>query len=90
MLGRRRVSRLVLWGGLFPVDPPVADHARRVRRLEPVIVRSEQDPSLPVAHVDAELARLATLGIAASAARHTGGHTIGRDALLEIARVVDP
>ena len=89
MLGRRRVSRLVLWGGLFPVDPPLMDHVRRVRRLAPVIVRSEQDPSLPVERVDAELVRLATLGIAATAQRHAGAHTIGRDALVELARVVD-
>lgn len=90
MLGRRRVTRLVLWGGMFPADPPVADHARRVRRLAPVIVRSEQDASLPVDRVDTEIARLGALGIPSTPLRHTGGHTIGRDALLELARVVDP
>ena len=90
MLGRRRVDRLVLWGGIFPIDPPVADHVRRLRRLAPVIVRGEQDPSLPVDRVDAEIARLEALGIAATALRHAGGHTVDGAALLELARVVDP
>lgn len=90
LLGRRRVDRLVLWGGLLPQDPPATDHFRRLRRLAPVIVRSEQDPSLPPHRVDAEIARLAALGIDAAPHGHAGGHTIGRDALIELARMVDP
>ena len=90
MLGRRRVSRLVLWGGIFPIDPPVAEHVRRLRRLAPLIVRGEQDPSLPQDRVDAEIARLEALGIAATMLPRAGGHTIDGAALLELARVVDP
>lgn len=90
MLGRRRLNRLVLWGGVMPIDPPAAGHVRRLRALAPVIVRSEQDASLPVEKVDAEIERLAALGIPATTLRHAGGHAIGRDALLELARAIDP
>ncbi|HEX6587898.1 MAG TPA: hypothetical protein VF039_02660 [Longimicrobiales bacterium] len=90
MLGRRRPTRLVLWGGLFPNDPPVEEYARRVARMAPVLVRSEQDPSLATTRVDAELERLVALGIPATGHAHAGGHTIGRDALIELARAVDP
>lgn len=89
MLGRRRLSRLVLWGGLFPVDPPADRHVRRLRRLAPVVVRSERDPSLPVERVDAHVAQLGAIGIAVATHEHDGGHAIGRDALISLAQVVD-
>ena len=89
VLGARPPHRLVLWGGVFPPDLDVAAHAARVAALEPVLIRSEQDESLAPAKVDHEVARLAALGIAATPVRHGGGHTIGRDALLDVARVVD-
>ena len=89
-LGARPVDRLVLWGGLFPPDLDVPAYGERIRALAPVIVRSEQDESLAPEKVDAEIGRLGALGVAATAVRHGGGHTIGRDALVELARVVDP
>ena len=88
--GRQRVSRLVMWGGVLPPDLDVAKHARVLRAVQPVLVRSEQDPSLPAERVDAELARLVALGIPATGLAHAGGHAIGRDALIALARVVDP
>lgn len=90
MLGRRPLTRLVLWGGVFPVDPPVAEHVRRIRRLEPVIVRSDRDPALSGERVDAEVARLSELGVKAITVAHRGGHVIGSDALAELARAIDP
>ena len=90
MLGRRRVSRLVLWGGLFPIDPPAERHVRRLRRLEPIIVRSEQDPSLPAERVDAHVAELTATGIPVTTHPHPGGHTIGRETLVRLARAVEP
>lgn len=89
VLGRRRPDRLVLWGGLFPPDLDVAAHARRLRALQPVLIRSEQDASLPVEKVDAEIERLRARGIEATTVRHGGGHTIGRDALRETASEVE-
>ena len=90
LLGRRRVDRLVLWGGVLPPDLPLEPARRRLRTLGPVFVAGTQDRSLPVERVEQERTRLAGFDVASEILTYAGGHTIDEGALLELASRVDP
>ncbi|HUF12466.1 MAG TPA: hypothetical protein VMN78_05135 [Longimicrobiales bacterium] len=90
VFGRRRLDRLVLWGGVLPHDLPIEDHVARLRILAPTIVYGERDPALPAHRAQAEVERLAARDIEATVLTHPGAHAIDADALARLAATLDP
>ena len=90
VLGRRRVHRLVMWGGVLPPDLPVQERAYRLRALRPAFLRGAQDPSLSADDLAGQKERLAALDVDAVVVTHPGGHTVAPHALAELARSIDP
>lgn len=90
VFGRRRLDRLVLWGGLLPHDLPVEDHVARLRTLTPTIVCGDRDPALSPQRAQAEVERLAVHGIEARVLSHPGGHAIDADTVARLADQIDP
>lgn len=90
VFGRRRLDRLVLWGGVLPHDLPVEDHIARLRILTPTIVCGERDAALSAQRAQAEVARLAEFGIEASLISHPEGHSIDAETVAHLALRIDP
>lgn len=88
VLGRSRVDRLVMWGGLLPFDLPT-DAVERLRGVAPLFVVGENDRSLAIERIEAERARLVAGGVEASVFTHRGGHVVDAPTLLRVAELVD-
>lgn len=88
-LGRQRLDRLVLWGGILPHDLPVEEHVERLQALAPVIVCGERDPALSIERAEAEVSRLAEHGIVATMLSYPAGHVVTSEALKRLAELVD-
>lgn len=85
VLGDRRIERLVLWGAYLPPDLDPGPAARRLGRLDLVLVEGEEDP-----HADPELRRrqderLETWGLSPRRMSHPGGHELDPGVLASIA-----
>jgi dienelactone hydrolase len=88
-MGRARVDRLVMWGGLMPRDL-ASDSPSRLGAIAPVFVTGEADHTLAMERVEAERARLAAAGVESGAVTHAGGHVVDADALRRVVEIVDP
>ena len=77
--------RLVAWAGELPPDLDVERAARRLERVDVVLVRGERDGTVPVEIGEAASERLERAGLRFSVLRHPGGHDIHEETLLGIA-----
>jgi predicted esterase len=80
-------DRLVAWGGSFPAELDAPTVARFLAGRT-TVVNGRTDELVPSANVEAELARLRTLGLEPHVVWHDRGHTLDAPTLVSIAQDV--
>ena len=84
-LGRTRPARLVLWGALLPVDPPLSDYAMRLAAAEVVLVRGMDDPWAKDTAFRGCADRLGAAGVSTRVLTYDGGHRVDPGLVAELA-----
>lgn len=79
--GRRRLDRVILWGGAIAADLPTERGARVFQGASVTVVAGKNDPVTPVKFMRGERARLEALGLDVGFLEHEGGHALNSDAL---------
>jgi len=74
---RRRLDRLILWGGLLPPETEVTPGVA-LRRARLTLVAGNRDQYVTASTLEAERARLDTAGLPYDVVQFEGGHAINR------------
>jgi len=82
--GRRRLDRVILWGGAIAADRPTDRGARVFQGASIVMVAGRKDAVTPVKFMQGERARLMDHGVDVEFVEHDGGHALNSDALRRI------
>jgi len=85
VLGRTRISHLVLWGAGFPHDLDWSVAKRRLRDVPLLLVAGMHDSHMNGLAVERQCALADEYGISLEVLRFDGGHRLSKEVLAEVA-----